>query len=38
MRTSGVFMFVFVAFEASLLRMYPAARCPTANDFLSSLF
>jgi len=37
-KTSGIFNFVFVNFAVSLLRMYPRAKCPTANDLFSSFF
>jgi len=36
-RIKGMFIFVFVASAVSLLRMYPRAKCPTANDLFSSV-
>jgi hypothetical protein len=36
-RTSGMLSFVFSSFDEALLKMYPDARWPTANDLLSSL-
>jgi hypothetical protein len=36
--TRGMFSFVFVACAVNLQSIYPNAKCPTANDFFSSLF
>ncbi|MDH5375484.1 MAG: hypothetical protein OEW95_06700 [Candidatus Bathyarchaeota archaeon] len=35
-RTSGMLSFVFSSFAEALLKMYPDARWPTANDVFSS--
>ncbi len=37
-KTRGMFTFVLVAFAVNMLRRYPKARCPTANDLFSSSF
>lgn len=36
-RTIGMWSFVFRSFADVLLAIYPNARWPTANDFLSSV-
>jgi len=37
-RTSGMLSFVFNSFVEVLLKIYPRARWPTANDLLSSRY
>lgn len=37
-RMSGMLILVFVACAVNLLRMYPEAKCPIANDLFSSFF
>jgi len=36
-RTAGMLSFVFNSFADVLLKMYPSARWPTANDLFSSV-
>jgi hypothetical protein len=35
MKTKGILSFVSVVYDANLLKIYPKAKCPTANDLFS---
>lgn len=37
-RTMGMLIFVLRTFANALLKTYPSAKCPTANDSFPSLF
>jgi len=38
MKTRGILSFVLVVCDVNLLKVYPKAKCPTANDLFSPVF